>query len=244
MYPTLQLKQPLILSWLKSKSMWWAKLELDNSMTPSAEHTCATHHPEVTEMLNAWIMMACKDRFLLTGDLIHKKWWSFADMHGVPQDKWLNLSEGWVFKYKSWMGLKGVKHHGEAASASTEAIKKEKHWIQNIIKQLRLAEWDVFNMDETGLFYAWVGFHSYQVPHTIILIGLLPDQGLSNMKWLGMKSKKVQLTYSLMSNADKMAWRNFHQWSLARLKSHVLSRRRLVHNWGITIRQMQKHGWL
>ena len=102
--------------------MWWAKLELDNSMTPSAKHTCATHHPEVTEMLNAQIMMACKDGFLLTGDLIHKKWWSFADMHGVPQDKWLNLSEGWLSKYKSWMGLKGVKHHGEAASASTEAV--------------------------------------------------------------------------------------------------------------------------
>ena len=52
------------------------------------------------------------------------------------------------------MGLKGVKRHGEAASASTEAIEKEKHRVQNIIKQLGLAEWDVFNMDETGLFYA------------------------------------------------------------------------------------------
>ena len=49
-YPTLQLKQPLILSWLKSKSMWRVKLE---SEAPSAKCTCATCHPEVTEMLDA-----------------------------------------------------------------------------------------------------------------------------------------------------------------------------------------------
>ena len=150
-YPTLQLKQPLISSWLKSESMWQAKLE---SEAPSAKRTRATRHPEVTEMLDAWIMMACEDGLLLTGDIIHQKWRSFADMHGVPQDERLNLSEGWLSKYKSRMGLKGVKRHGEAASASTEAIEKEKHRIQNIIKQSGLAEWDVFNMDETGLFYA------------------------------------------------------------------------------------------
>ena len=153
-YPTLQLKQPLISSWLKNESKWRAKLESDNSVAPSAKRTRTTQHPEVTEMLDAWTMMACEDGLLLTGDVIHQKWRMFADMCGVPQDERLTLSEGWLSKYKLRMGLKGVKRHGEAASASTEAIEKERHRIQNIIEQMGLAARDVFNMDETGLFYA------------------------------------------------------------------------------------------
>ena len=47
-----------------------------------------------------------------------------------------------------------MKCHGEAASACPEAIEKEQNQIQNIIKESGLAAKDVFNMDETGLFYA------------------------------------------------------------------------------------------
>jgi hypothetical protein len=52
-----------------------------------------------------------------------------------------------------WVGLKGVKHHREAASASPEIVEKEWHRVQDIIKQTGLAAQDVFNMDETDLFY-------------------------------------------------------------------------------------------
>ena len=105
-------------------------------------------------MLDIWVTMACEDGLLLTGDTIRQKWRQFANMGGIPQDEQLTLSEGWLSKYKLRIGLKGVKRHREAASACPEAIEKERNRIQNIIKESGLAAKDVFNMDETGLFYA------------------------------------------------------------------------------------------
>ena len=104
-------------------------------------------------MLDTWVTMACEDGLLLTGDIICQKWKQFANMRGIPQDEQLTLSEGWLSKYKLQIGLKGVKHHGEAASACPEAIEKEQNRIQKIIKESGLGAKDVFNMDETGLFY-------------------------------------------------------------------------------------------
>ena len=78
-------------------------------------------------MLDIWVTMACEDGLLLTGDTIRQKWRQFANMGGIPQDEQLTLSEGWLSKYKPRIGLKGVKRHGEAASACPEAIEKEQN---------------------------------------------------------------------------------------------------------------------
>jgi hypothetical protein len=53
-------------------------------------------------------------------------------MCGIPQDEQLTLSNGWLSKYRLWVGLKGVKHHREAASASPEIVEKEWHQVQDI----------------------------------------------------------------------------------------------------------------
>ena len=47
-------------------------------------------------------------------------------------------------------------------------------------------------------------FVNLQFLHTKMysLASLLPDQGLSNVKRSGMKSKKVQLTYAFTTNAN------------------------------------------
>lgn len=153
-YPELQLRQPIISSWVREESKWRARYELENDVAPSAKRVCKTQHPEITEMLDTWVTMACEDGLLLTGDTIRQKWTQFADMRGIPQDERLTLSEGWLSRYKLRVGLKGVKRHGEAASACPEAIEEEQNRIQKIIKEAGLTEKDVFNMDETGLFYA------------------------------------------------------------------------------------------
>lgn len=126
-YPNLHLKQPIISSWVKNEPKWCTMYELENSVGPSAKCARTTQHPEVTEMLDTWIVMACEDGLLLTGDLICQKWRQFADMRCIPQDAQLTLSEGWLSKYKLWVGLKGVKCHGEAASTCPEAVEKEQH---------------------------------------------------------------------------------------------------------------------
>jgi hypothetical protein len=52
------------------------------------------------------------------------------------------------------MGLKQMKWHGEAGSAQPKVVEQERHWIQELIQQSGIAPQDIFNMNETGLFYA------------------------------------------------------------------------------------------
>ena len=74
-------------------------------------------------------------------------------MAGVPEDKRLKLSDGWLSSFKVRMGLKQYKRHGEAASASADMVKKDRDRIWALLKQ---GGYTAKNMDETGLFYAYV----------------------------------------------------------------------------------------
>ena len=47
-----------------------------------------------------------------------------------------------------------MKQHGKAGSVKPEVVKQEQHRIQELIHQSGFAPQDIFNMDETGLFYA------------------------------------------------------------------------------------------
>jgi hypothetical protein len=63
---------------------------------------------------------------------------------------------------------------------------------------------DLFNADETGLFYGQVPFLSHGSTSSCAdLMGRMPpDHGLSNKKCSGVKGTKVRLIYLLVSNAD------------------------------------------
>ena len=124
-FPNLQLKQPRISAWCKNEEKWREEYELSMGSARSGKRVCQTQHPEVTEMLDLWVSKAMADGILLTGEVLHQKWRKFADLAGVPEDKRLNLSEGWLGRYKVRIGLKQMKHHGEAASAAAETVEME-----------------------------------------------------------------------------------------------------------------------
>lgn len=153
-YPSLHIKQPLISSWVKDEAKWRAAYASEDGVARSAKRARLTHHPEVTEMMDLWVVKACEDGLLLTGEVLRQKWRVFADMMGVPEDERLTLSDGWLTCYKNRMGLKQMKRHGEAGSAKPEVVEKEQQRIRELIQQSGFAPRDIFNMDETGLFYA------------------------------------------------------------------------------------------
>ncbi|KIK22858.1 hypothetical protein PISMIDRAFT_11322 [Pisolithus microcarpus 441] len=136
-------------------------------------------------MLDLWISKAMADKLLLTGDVIHQKWRQFTDLVGVPDDEQLKLSEGWLSWYKAQAGLKEIKRHGEAASAASETVDREQQHIQGLITKYGYQPCDIFNADESSLFYV-----------------MPPDQGLSNKQGSGVKGKKLRLTYLFVANAD------------------------------------------
>jgi hypothetical protein len=155
-YPNLWIKQPLISSWVKDEAKWWAEYELSTNSAHSAKRICQTQHPEVTEMLDLWVSKAMADKLLLMGKVLFQKWKLFADLVGVPDDEWLNLSKGWLSNFKAWNGLKEVKWHGEAASAPLKTVVMEQLCIQELIKERSYKPCNIFNADESALFYAWV----------------------------------------------------------------------------------------
>jgi hypothetical protein len=52
------------------------------------------------------------------------------------------------------MNLKSYMRHGEAASADLTVIEEEQEHIRKLIEERGYELQDIFNMDETGLFYA------------------------------------------------------------------------------------------
>lgn len=113
-----------------------------------------TEHPEVNEMLELWVTKAMVDGIQVTGEVLRQKWTRFADMVGIPNDERLNLSEGWLTAFKKRCGLKEFKRHGEAGSADPADVEHERTRVRELIAKYGYRLKDIFNMDETGLFYA------------------------------------------------------------------------------------------
>jgi hypothetical protein len=153
-YPNLKIKQPLISAWVKDEKKWQAEWEASGRGKRTTKRPCQTQHPDVDEMLSLWVTKALEDGMNLTGEVLRQKWTKFADLSGIPMDERLQLSEGWLTRFKQRHGLKERKRHGEAASADLQTVEKERQRVQDIIGEGRYKLKDIFNMDETGLFYA------------------------------------------------------------------------------------------
>jgi Tc5 transposase DNA-binding domain len=155
-YPNLKLWQHHVSKWLKQEPKYKEQWEQSSGAhSHKAKQICQTTQPKVTEMLELWVMMAMAHNLLITGDVLCQKWTEFADHVGVLEDEQLRLSEGWLISFKERNNLKNYKQHGEAAFANSDAIIKERQHIQALIKEQGYQLKDIFNMDETGLFYGY-----------------------------------------------------------------------------------------
>lgn len=202
-YPGLNLSQPQISDWMKHEARWRAEHESSGGLSRSIKRVYQTQHPEVTEMLDLWVSKAMADKLLLTGEVLRQKWKVFADLAGVPDDERLSLSEGWLSRYKFRQGLKQIKRHGEAASTASETADKERLQLRELIKDRGYKPRDIFNADESALFYAYMILllkihNSRQVNSN----SMPPDRGLSDKHNAGVKGKKTRLTYLVTTNAD------------------------------------------
>jgi hypothetical protein len=155
-YPNLTIKQPLISSWVKDEAKWRQQWEQTNKgVDRTAKRVRQTEHPEVSEMMDLWVSKAMSDGILLTGEVLRQKWNAFTDLVGIPEDERLKLSNGWLSRFKERNGLKEMRRHGEAGSAHADSVEKERKRIQELIEEHGYKLRDIFNMDETGLFYGY-----------------------------------------------------------------------------------------
>ena len=94
-----------------------------------------------------------------------------------------NFSQGWLQGFKLRYGIKQRIKHGESASVSQEVVENGRKKMQEITSHYALS--DIYNMDETGLFYR-----------------LKPGKTLADKPVSGTKNSKDRLTVGLCMNAD------------------------------------------
>jgi hypothetical protein len=92
-------------------------------------------------------------------------------------------SNGWFGGFKRRYGLKLCHFHGEAQSVNFEHVVDARARIQTLLKGYNPR--DIYNMDETGLFY--------RMP---------PDKGLASQQTAGVKGDKTRITLAFCVNAD------------------------------------------
>ena len=109
-------------------------------------------------MLELWVEQAMHDKIHISGEVLRQKWTEFAVLCGIPEEDRLALSEGWLGRLKTQLRLCEFKRHGEAALASPEAVEEERKRVQELIEKQGFKACDIYNMDETGLFYGCVSF--------------------------------------------------------------------------------------
>ena len=88
----------------------------------------------------------------VNGDMIrgaaHGRWDRMPDFQGLKEPKW---SSGWLEGFKKRHRIKKYKQSGESASADISGSEKEIERLREVINSY--ASDDVYNTDETGLFW-------------------------------------------------------------------------------------------
>jgi DDE superfamily endonuclease/Tc5 transposase DNA-binding domain len=140
--------------------------------------------PLLEEALFEWHQRLQNSRIPITGDLIRaaatQLWNRIPTLAELPEPKW---SIGWLEGFKSRNGIRKRKQHGEAASVNMEGAEDRMIELRAIVAPYPSK--DVYNMDETGLFWK-----------------ATPDTTLATESQSGTKKQKARISLANCSNAD------------------------------------------
>ena len=86
----------------------------------------------------------------MSGDLLKESARKILDrLH--PDHATFEFFNGWLNSFKARRGIRSYRRFGESRSVNMALIEKERPKIREVLDKNALAE--VYNMDETGLFY-------------------------------------------------------------------------------------------
>ncbi|XP_074325951.1 CENP-B homolog protein 2-like [Apium graveolens] len=139
-------------------------------------------YPDMEKVLYEWFLQY-QDRVNMTGELILEKAKETMKILYPQQDQEHTFSQGWLEKFKLKHGIKSFRRFGESGSVDVQDMEKKLESIREKINQFPMK--DVFNMDETGLFYR-----------------LQADHSLATKQLEGRKQDKERLTVVIWCNED------------------------------------------
>ena len=133
-----------------------------------------------------------------------------------------------------------MKRHGEAASAHAITVEKKRKRIQELIEKYGYKLHDIFNIDETGLFYAYtpIFFFTFWISCWLQHVGWHPIEACQIINNLESKEKKHMPSLQML-----MGLRSSGLSLLEKQHGHKLSTRRQGNNLDSMTKTMQRHGW-
>ncbi|XP_060597343.1 tigger transposable element-derived protein 6-like [Ruditapes philippinarum] len=105
-------------------------------------------YERLNDLVWQWFCVVRAKNMPLSGPIIKEKALQFAQELGITEYK---ASNGWLDKWKERHSIKEFKVSGESAGVDTDVVKNFKSQIPEIIGDYSLD--DVFNCDETGLYF-------------------------------------------------------------------------------------------
>ncbi|XP_074350027.1 CENP-B homolog protein 2-like [Apium graveolens] len=183
--------------WLENKfHLKVSQGTISNTLKRSADYLAANYlekrkdikrhkpakYPDMEKVLYEWFLQY-QDRVNMTEELILEKAKETMKILYPQQDQEHTFSQGWLDKFKLRHGIKSFRRFGESGSVDVQDMEKKLESIREKINQFPMK--DVFNMDETGLFYR-----------------LQADHSLATKQLEGRKQDKERLTVVICYNED------------------------------------------
>lgn len=138
--------------------------------------------PDMEKVVFEWFLQH-QNQVNMTGELILEKAKVTMKLLNPQQDSEHQLSQGWLEKFKLRHGIKSFRRFGESGSVDIHDMENKLEAIREKVDKFPLK--DVFNMDETGLFYR-----------------LQADHSLATKQLEGRKQDKERLTVVICCNSD------------------------------------------
>ncbi|OWY96640.1 CENPB protein Homeodomainlike, partial [Phytophthora megakarya] len=139
--------------------------------------------PELDQALANWVLHCQARRIFLDGNMVRAKGARLQDKLEIADDEKIAFSNVWLQSFQKSHGFKSFRVHGESGSVNMATIDEQIKRLRAVIQQYAVA--DVYNFDETGLFYK-----------------LCPDKIIARQLFEGAKKSKTQITVALACNAD------------------------------------------
>ncbi|PIA12850.1 hypothetical protein COEREDRAFT_50630, partial [Coemansia reversa NRRL 1564] len=117
-----------------------------------AKHARKARDTAFESRLNELVSLTLNKGVVLSGDTIKLLATNAYNDLEVPIDKRFKLSNGWLENYKKRNNLRNISFHGEAGSSNPETIANERTRLIALLTGWKPC--DIYNMDETALFYA------------------------------------------------------------------------------------------
>ena len=125
-------------------------LTLESVRTPNTKRLRAGEYPQLEQCLYLWLIDKVKNAISVSDAIIIKQAKVFGPSLGIS-DLEFSYSQGWLEKFKTRYNVRNFTKQGEEGSVDLKVVEDGRKIIGEKIKKYSLD--DVFNFDETALFF-------------------------------------------------------------------------------------------